>query len=184
MIPSNLGPKAIAMFDGLLSRGLLFYAETQAEPVSHDGFQFEFRVSPVLKKKPILARDAPGRSQAQGPFVDPDPDFVVAEIGTGHILELNMHCIHRPAFVLHTRLFAPQTDDLDATDIAAVRAVIENLRGSLGPQMAIYNCGFDAGSSQGHKHMQISKLISLACLSNISPCGLNRAQVRETSTYS
>lgn len=29
----------MAMFEGLLSGGLLLYADTQAELVSHDGFQ-------------------------------------------------------------------------------------------------------------------------------------------------
>ena len=105
-------------------------------------------------KKPILSPDAPERRGHGGPFLKPDPEFVVTPVGKHHILELSMHCIYRPAYVLHTRLFAPQTDDLDLCDLRAALAVMENL-GSKVPQMVIYNCGVEAGSSQGHKHMQV-----------------------------
>ena len=60
--------------------------------------------------------------------------------------------MYRPAFILHTKKFALQTDDLDISDYRAACAVLRHFRT---PQMMIYNCGVDAGSSQGHKHMQI-----------------------------
>lgn len=81
----------------------------------------------------------------------------MAHIGDTHTLILNLRCIYRPAYVLHTRLFAPQTDDLDILDVDAAWAVMGRLADTpgAGPQMMIYNCGVDAGSSQGHKHVQI-----------------------------
>lgn len=54
--------------------------------------------------------------------------------------------------ILHTTLFAPQTDDLDVGDLTAAWAILRQLET---PQMIIYNCGVEAGSSQGHKHIQI-----------------------------
>ena len=54
--------------------------------------------------------------------------------------------------VLHTTLFAPQTDDLDIGDVAAAWEILRSFRT---PQMIIYNCGVEAGSSQGHKHLQL-----------------------------
>ena len=54
--------------------------------------------------------------------------------------------------ILHTTLYQPQSDDLDEGDLAAAWAVLEQCKT---PQMIIYNCGVDAGSSQGHKHLQI-----------------------------
>lgn len=108
----------------------------------------------MLLKKPILSKDAPERQGHGGPFLNPDLDFVVANVGRYHILELSMHCIYRPTYILHTRHFAPQTDDLDLDDLRAAYTVMENL-GSKVPQMVIYNCGVEAGSSQGHKHMQV-----------------------------
>lgn len=54
--------------------------------------------------------------------------------------------------ILHTTLFAPQTDDLDVDDLTAAWAILRQMQT---PQMIIYNCGVDSGSSQGHKHIQV-----------------------------
>lgn len=116
--------------------------------------QFEFRISKALSKKPVLAHNAPERRGLGGPFLHPDPDFVVSRVGDGHILELNMHCMYRPMYILHTREFVPQDDDLNLDDFTAAHAVMANL-GRRVPQMTIYNCGAEAGASQGHKHMQV-----------------------------
>ncbi|KAK7440088.1 hypothetical protein Landi51_10742 [Colletotrichum acutatum] len=127
-LPEDLGSRSLLMFDDLVSRGKLFYNESKSEIVSHNGFKFEFRISPALKRKPYLERDDPKRTADKGPFLNPDPDFVVAQ---------------------------PQTQDLNFVDVEAARAVMAALKPTLGPQLMIYNCGVDAGSSQGHKHMQI-----------------------------
>ncbi|KAI7786598.1 hypothetical protein LA080_003327 [Diaporthe eres] len=49
-------------------------------------------------------------------------------------------------YILHTREFARQDDDLDLDDFTAACAVMANL-GRKVPQMTICNCG--------HKHMQV-----------------------------
>lgn len=54
--------------------------------------------------------------------------------------------------ILHTTLFVPQTNDLDVDDLTAAWAILRQIET---PQMIIYNCGVEAGSSQGHKHIQI-----------------------------
>ncbi|KXH32297.1 hypothetical protein CSIM01_05719 [Colletotrichum simmondsii] len=154
-LPEDLGSKSLLMFDDLVSRGKIFYSESKGEIVSHNGFEFEFRISSALKRKPYLERDDPKRTADTGPFLNPDPDFVVAQVGSHHALKLNLCCMYRPAFVLYTRLFEPQTQDLNLVDVEAARAVMAALKPTLGPQMMIYNCGVDAGSSQGHKHVQI-----------------------------
>ncbi|KAH8421603.1 hypothetical protein JMJ77_0002808 [Colletotrichum scovillei] len=154
-LPEDLGSKSLLMFDDLVSRGKLFYSESKGEIVSHNGFEFEFRISLALKRKPYLERDDPQRTADKGPFLNPDPDFVVAQVGSHHALKLNLCCMYRPAFVLYTRLFEPQTQDLNLVDVEAARAVMAALKPTLGPQLMIYNCGVDAGSSQGHKHVQI-----------------------------
>lgn len=174
-LPEDLELQALDKFDALHSQGRLFFEETECEIIEHRGFkvsqhdsihvsllyiradavrQFEFRISQALTKKPILAHDAPERSGIGGPFLYPDPDFVVSRVGDGHILELNMHCMLRPMYILHTREFVPQDHDLDLDDFAAAHAVMANL-GRRVPQMTIYNCGAEAGASQGHKHMQV-----------------------------
>ncbi|OHF04077.1 hypothetical protein CORC01_00416 [Colletotrichum orchidophilum] len=154
-LTEDLGPKSLVMFDDLVSRGKLFFSESRSEVVHHKGFQFEFRISPALQKKPYLERDDPNRSMEKGPFLNPDPDFIVTQVGPRHALKLNLCCMYRPAFVLYTRVFEPQTQDLSLFDVEAARAVMAALKPTLGPQLMIFNCGVDAGSSQGHKHMQI-----------------------------
>lgn len=54
--------------------------------------------------------------------------------------------------ILHTTEFEPQINDLNESDLAAAWAVLYALET---PSMIIYNCGVEAGSSQGHKHLQI-----------------------------
>ena len=54
--------------------------------------------------------------------------------------------------ILHTTLFAPQTSDLDAMDLSIAWTLLHSFKT---PQMVIYNCGVESGSSQGHKHLQI-----------------------------
>ncbi|KAF9774850.1 hypothetical protein IL306_007123 [Fusarium sp. DS 682] len=144
MSSDNLYQRALLRFDSLVSRKKLFYCETTGEKIEHEGF--EFRISPALLQKPILPEDAPERQGKGGPFLDPDPDFVIDQsVGDHHVLELSMHCLYRPLFILHTKQFAPQTDDLDIIDIAAARNVMKRMReGSGKAQMMIYNCGVEA----------------------------------------
>lgn len=170
VLPPDFEQAALKQFKKLRDRGKLFYFSTDSEIIdgatgfkvssstplylrsTADQPQLQFVTSSAIIKKPILARDAPERSGHGGPFINPDPDFVVAELGLHHILEFSMHCVYRPHFVLHTRHFAPQTDDLDLGDFEAAWAV---MTAGSSPQMMIYNCGYDAGASQGHKHLQV-----------------------------
>lgn len=68
-----------------------------------------------------------------------------------------MYCMFRPHYVLHTRLFVPQTDPLTSVDFEAAWAVMETARVDEDKRdmMMIYNCGFHGGASQGHKHLQV-----------------------------
>ena len=109
-------------------------------------------MTPSLTKKPILSPNDPGRSKPIGPFVDPPEEWIIARFGQSHKLILNKYCVYRPMLILHTTLFVPQTQDLDVDDLTAAWAVLKQMKT---PQMIIYNCGVEAGSSQGHKHLQI-----------------------------
>ena len=63
-----------------------------------------------------------------------------------------MYCVHRPLLVLHTNEYKPQTDPLDLSDFAAVLEIMKAMKTE---QLVLYNCGEQAGSSQGHKHLQL-----------------------------
>ncbi|KAK6353871.1 hypothetical protein TWF730_008293 [Orbilia blumenaviensis] len=152
-LPLDLEEVAVAKFDNLVTAEEILWGPSEPEYVEHEGFQFEFRLAPALLKKPILSRHAPGRSKPVGPFVDPDPNFVVAKIGDTHTLIFSKFCVPRPHFVLHTNQFELQSDDLTRSDLDASWRVLQAFPKT--PSMMIYNCGVDAGSSQGHKHMQV-----------------------------
>jgi sulfate adenylyltransferase (ADP) / ATP adenylyltransferase len=117
--------------------------------------QFEFRIVSFFDKKPIAAPDSPERTKAGGPFENPAPEEVITNVGSSHRLLVNKYCAYRPMLVLPTVKYAPQTDDLDGSDIAAAWAVLKAFKT---PQMVIYNCGANSGSSQGHKHLQLFPL--------------------------
>jgi len=160
-------------FDQLLGDGRLFYRDSAVERVQHKGFdvslslprttprktlltypQFQFRVVPAFNAKPMpsVSGSLIGHKKERDPFGDPEEDFVLAQIKDTHLLQLNKFCTVRPQFILHTKEFASQNDDLDEADIAAAFDVLEKLGQ---PQVCFYNCGEESGASQQYKHMQL-----------------------------
>lgn len=117
--------------------------------------QFQFTIAGILNKKPILPANAPSRSKAGGPFVNPNPEEVVTDLGSNHRLLVNKYGIFRPMTVIPTKQYALQTDDLDLSDVNAAWSVLKAFQT---PSLIIYNCGINAGSSQGHKHTQVFPL--------------------------
>lgn len=114
-----------------------------------------FIIAGILKRKPVLPADAPSRSKPGGPFINPDPEEVVTDLGTTHRLLINKYGILRPMTVISTTEYALQSDDLDLSDIDAAWSVLKVFKT---PSLIIYNCGVNAGSSQGHKHTQVFPL--------------------------
>ncbi|KAI4715315.1 hypothetical protein E4T48_08500 [Aureobasidium sp. EXF-10727] len=151
----DLEERTLARFDELARKEKIFYEEAAFELVTVNGFDFQFIVAGILKKKPILPANAPSRSKAGGPFINPDPEEVVTELGSTHRLLVNKYGILRPMTVIPTTRYALQTDDLDILDVNAAWSVLKAFRT---PSLIIYNCGINAGSSQGHKHTQVFPL--------------------------
>ncbi|CAD0096969.1 unnamed protein product [Aureobasidium vineae] len=151
----DLEERTLARFDELARKEKIFYEEAISELITVNGFDFQFIIAGILKKKPILPANAPSRSKAGGPFINPDPEEVVTELGSTHRLLVNKYGIFRPMTVIPTIHYALQTDDLDLTDLNAAWSVLKAFQT---PSLIIYNCGINAGSSQGHKHTQVFPL--------------------------
>ena len=79
----------------------------------------------------------------------------MTDLGSNHRLLVNKYGIFRPMTVIPTRHYALQTDDLDLSDVNAAWSVLKAFQT---PSLFIYNCGINAGSSQGHKHTQVFPL--------------------------
>jgi ATP adenylyltransferase/5',5'''-P-1,P-4-tetraphosphate phosphorylase II len=148
----DLLSSATAQFDHLRKKGQLFWEPSTPEYVEHDGFRFEFRIVPAFTSKPLPKKGSNQPAKGKDPFTDPEDGFVVSYVGETHVLQFNKYAIYRPQLILHTKEFAPQTEDLDLTDFAAGFDVLRQLKE---PWVLFYNCGLRAGSSQGHKHMQL-----------------------------
>ncbi|KAJ9496611.1 hypothetical protein H2202_007983 [Exophiala xenobiotica] len=153
-LPSDLEEQTLSIFDSLVSKGEIIYEPSTTDTLEDQGFKFEFCLAPHLRRKPITASDAPERKTGQGsnPFLNPDPNFVLSAVGPSHLLLLNKYCVYRPCLLLITRHFAPQSDSLDGSDLKAAWALLTHFKHKY---MMIFNCGYEAGSSQGHKHMQL-----------------------------
>ncbi|THZ15114.1 hypothetical protein D6C91_06972 [Aureobasidium pullulans] len=151
----NLEQKTLAIFDSLASQEKIFYEEAPSELITINGFDFQFIIAGILNKKPILPANAPSRKKAGGPFINPNPEEIITELGATHRLLVNKWGIFRPMTVIPTTHYALQTDDLDMSDVNAAWSVLKAFET---PSLIIYNCGVNAGSSQGHKHTQVFPL--------------------------
>lgn len=147
---------ALDRFDRLNKTGELLWKEVEPRHLAAQPFDFEFRVAESLIAKPQdKEQKQPPSTSAKGAFEDDDPDFELGKIGDRHRLILNKFSVVRPQFVLPTIAFEPQKDPLNSSDIEAVWEVICSLSDKY---LAIFNCGIDAGSSVGHKHLQVIPL--------------------------
>lgn len=157
MVPLSPGDQvllttATRQFDILRSKGQLFWEESTPEHITHAGFHFEFRIVPAFSSKPLPPKGNKQPAKGKDPFTDPEDGFVLATINNTHVLQFNKFCVFRPQLILHTKVYAKQTEDLDLEDFAAGLDVMRQLRE---PWVLFYNCGLRAGSSQGHKHCQL-----------------------------
>ncbi|KIW90993.1 uncharacterized protein Z519_08776 [Cladophialophora bantiana CBS 173.52] len=153
-LPPDLEELSLAKFDDQVAKGQLIYEPSTAETLEDQGFKLNFQFVPHLRRKPITPSDAPERKTGQGhnPFLNPNPEEILSAVGPSHLLILNKFSVYRPSLLVITRHFAPQSDGLDRNDLSAAWAILKHFKQQY---MVIYNCGFESGSSQGHKHMQL-----------------------------
>jgi ATP adenylyltransferase/5',5'''-P-1,P-4-tetraphosphate phosphorylase II len=148
---------ALKRFDQLVSTGDLLWNNVRPRHHTSLPFDFEFRVAPSLISKP---QDKEQKSTApssgtnkRGAFDDENALFEISKIGPRHRLILNKFSVVRPQFVIPTVDFEPQRDPLNVEDIAAAWKVLNGVDHQY--HIGIFNCGVEAGSSVGHKHLQV-----------------------------
>jgi sulfate adenylyltransferase (ADP) / ATP adenylyltransferase len=169
----HLYEQALNRFDHLVKQSEILYRPYQTMKHPSKTFPAAFQLAPHLGYKPVLAVDAPERHSnhaESNPFANPDPAFVLPFESTTHTVMLNKYCVYRPQLLLVTKTYRPQYEALDDSDIRATWSLFSELEAGPGhnggsnfkhvqvtpPSMlAFYNCGAEAGSSQGHKHVQV-----------------------------
>ncbi|KAJ0411875.1 hypothetical protein ATCC90586_005970 [Pythium insidiosum] len=111
----------------------------------------------------------PDASAPRREFFDPfarenvERDLYIAPVFDDHFLVLNKFAVVDEHVVLATVEFAEQEQPLTASDLRAVWTSMHAL-----DAFAFFNCGYESGASQPHKHMQ---LISYSSVKQF--CGLD-----------
>lgn len=169
-LPASLYARTLHQFDSLHAADRLLYIPHTTTKRPSKTFPTAYQLAPHLAYKPVLPADAPERRSNAGaksnPFADPDPAFTIPFNSETHTLMLNKFPVYRPALLLVTKEYRPQYSALDANDVRASWDLLSELKSdssrtseSTAPQwLAFYNCGAEAGSSQGHKHVQVMPL--------------------------
>ncbi|KXT09157.1 hypothetical protein AC579_7290 [Pseudocercospora musae] len=147
----DLAAKALEQFDRLVASGELLWKEVKPRHVEASPFNFTFYLAESLKSKPIDTEQK--KTPRKEAFPESDGDWSLDIINGTHKLILNKFCSLRPQFVLPTLQFQPQSDPLNAQDLDALWKALRKLGGKA--HFGIFNCGVEAGSSVGHKHMQV-----------------------------
>lgn len=130
-----------------LEAGILEPIRTRVEEVEDGGIRFAVRQAEALRRKPA---SPPERGS---PFLDPEPELLVADLSTTHRAVLNRFPVIEDHLLVVTRGFVDQATWLDEDDFGAWWSVLLALGG-----LGFYNAGEVAGASQAHKHLQVVPL--------------------------
>ena len=150
--PVNLDGAIRHAIDHALSTGALLPVSTESATVADGGVSFSLRwVSSVSLKALAKKLPRPGDKPTDfNPFLPFDQDLWVADMSATHVALLNKCPSQDGHLVLITREFRKQESPLDAADFDALARLLTGVYG-----LAFFNGGVVAGSSQGHKHMQL-----------------------------
>ncbi|KAF2107839.1 hypothetical protein BDV96DRAFT_505521 [Lophiotrema nucula] len=150
--------KLLADFDQLVEEGVIVYGPHELVEVDCDGYPFEFRICPALKRKPhqvgAVLDSSFDKSRKWGPGSDmycPDERLIIKQLNGTHDLAHNLFCVDRPQYVVLTSdSYKKQHEPLDEDDMKVILEMLKELKGFY----VIYNCGEAAGCSRSHKHIQ------------------------------
>jgi ATP adenylyltransferase len=134
-----------------LASGALQPVRTGVEVIDSGGVQWLVHVLERIERK-----QRAGLEQARtgiNPFLDPEPDLLVAEVSASHRCVLNKFNVLDIHLLIITRDFKPQLSGLDLADMEALSLCLAEIDG-----LGFYNGGTVAGASQAHRHLQLVPL--------------------------
>lgn len=140
--------------EAALASGAMHSFECALDYVADGDVEFVLRVA--TKFPPGETASGRGRHAPKlrdNPFVDPEPDLVIGDLGPRHRAMLNKFSVLREHLLVVTREHAEQRSPLDEHDFAALALVMKDAE-----VLAFYNGGPEAGASQTHKHLQVVTL--------------------------
>ncbi|KAL3660107.1 hypothetical protein V7S43_015028 [Phytophthora oleae] len=133
-------------------------------PASDQGIRYILWAADAKHSKPTPAKTAEKPKEFRDPFAKEnlEQDLFVTQLHGSHNLVLNKFNVADEHLVLPTIEFAPQEQPLDASDFRAMWTAMQGLDG-----FAFFNCGFESGASQPHKHMQIMTYPSMKVITGL-----------------
>jgi len=149
-LAANLVERADDVIQRALQSGALQPIRTEQGWLDDGAFRFSVRwVSSLALKDRARVDTVIRRRPDFNPFLPPEPELTVAELGAEHLVVLNKFPVIDRHLLIVTRKFEDQHAPLSNADFDALAAVIAP-HGGLG----FYNGGRTAGASQAHKHLQ------------------------------
>ena len=140
-----------------LRSGALIPLNTHGVALEDDsGARFLVRILSNLQRKDRARGQqarAEGAGQQRNPFLPPEPDLTVGEVGETHLAVLNKFNVVENHLLLVTRSFEDQELLLSLEDFAALLFCLREY-----DALGFYNGGREAGASQQHKHLQLVPL--------------------------
>ncbi|KAK0666519.1 ATP adenylyltransferase-domain-containing protein [Cercophora samala] len=169
--PLNLPSLVATAFSrAVASKDVNFYP-TSVTLINVNSIPFQLRYSPSLANKPkppaplpVVPPSPPNASHPPppkktffNPFASPAQAMLITPLGSppSHNLVLNKFAIVPEHFILSTAAFKPQTHLLEADDLAAAYACIEEYAQHGQELFVFFNSGEHSGASQPHRHLQL-----------------------------
>ncbi|KAG3120692.1 hypothetical protein PI124_g1386 [Phytophthora idaei] len=134
-------------------------------PASEHGIRYILWAADTTHNKPKPADSKDARPKDfRNPFAKEslEQDLFVTQLHDTHNLVLNKFNVVDEHVVLPTIEFAPQEQPLDAADFRAMWTAMRGLEA-----FAFFNCGFESGASQPHKHMQLMTYPSMKAITGL-----------------
>lgn len=146
----SLLERADTVSERALQSGALQPIRTEQSWLDDGPFRFSVRwVSSLALKDRARVDTVIRRDPGFNPFLPPEPELTVAELGAAHLVVLNKFPVIDRHLLIVTRAFEDQRAPLTQADFDALAAIVAT-HGGLG----FYNGGRVAGASQSHKHLQ------------------------------
>ncbi len=153
--PNTLWEKAIAQTEHALKCGALHSIQTEYELVEEAGIAFLVRILANLNRKEKAKQKQEKKTAKSGesfnPFLPYEEDLFVSDISQTHFCLLNKYNVVNYHLLIITRAFEEQENWLTRQDFEALCACLAQVEG-----LGFYNGGKLAGSSQRHKHLQLT----------------------------
>ncbi|MEM9540179.1 MAG: phosphorylase [Cyanobacteria bacterium P01_E01_bin.42] len=153
--PGTLLQKTIARTESAIASGALQSIPTECEAIEQAGINFIVRVSLNLRRKDEDKKKQEQKTKTTGKFVNPflpyEKALFVSDISETHLCLLNKFNVADLHLLIVTREFEKQDTWLTLQDFEAMWMGLQEIDG-----LAFYNGGTKAGSSQPHKHLQLT----------------------------